>query len=207
MGWELLKEIGITGTQYSIIVLALYLLFLVAKKVVGYVELWVLEKSRSTHAKDEFEHQKVYESREKVIAELYRRLARTHEAFNQFVSIFHAAGPPSPEERARRADRSYRKFGQYFEQNRIYLENDLCEKIDTFLKELSLIWDDMQPHIYEKRDRWVEVGITRTVVLDMTEKIPPIRRDIERRFRKIFGIEDLSSDEATPEKPEAGQSA
>ena len=86
------------------------------------------------------EHQvrfsRLHERRAEVIAELYSLLVEAQLASHRFVSTGDYAGDPPKREKYATAMNKAADFYRYFDKNRIYLPEKLCDKLETFNKNM-----------------------------------------------------------------------
>lgn len=106
-------------------------------------------------------------------------------------SPFEFAGGPSKDDITRTAIESANSFARYFQEHRIFLEADLCARLDSFNRKLSKAIgaftrsQDPQADAFQPGkglDKWVEA---RKVV---TDEIPELGQAIEQSFRKLLGV-------------------
>jgi hypothetical protein len=136
---------------------------------------------------------KLHEKRAAVIADLYGLLVEAHWASQDFASPMEWAGEPTKQEKYVAAMNKSVEFYRYFDKNRIYLPRELCEKLESFLREMrskvigfgvyvrldeSNLPDES---IRKKMDAW-------TAASDYFDKeAPKTRAALEAELRKIIG--------------------
>ena len=138
------------------------------------------------------EHQvrftRLHETRAEVIAGIYRRLAQAQRCFEALVSPFQHAGSPDTNDRLRSAQDAGNEFIQYFDENQIYLDKDTCQLIAVFNEEMRnsfitfwvfVVQQQGQPTA-DQVEKWSEAWKI------LREKVPPIRKAIEDKFREML---------------------
>jgi hypothetical protein len=142
---------------------------------------------------------RLQERRAEVLDQLYKRLAQMMRAFGSLVRPFQQAGEPSQEEKAKVVAETANTFRDTFDDNRIYLDEALCETIDELNNTLYSAWVDFTTYQQDDPERpkaWIEAWTK------VTEQVPPIRRTIERRFRSLLGVEDYPESESISQLPD-----
>jgi len=125
-------------------------------------------------------HEKVME----VVAELYQRLAKTHRMTGSYISSFVPAGAKSEADRQADAYKAYTSCEHFYQERAIYFDDEVCEKIDAFLKENKTI-------IIEFNDRKLSDSPTRTwveVTKNFEANFKTLKQDLEKEFRKKVGV-------------------
>ena len=149
-----------------------------------------VERLRNDLNKAAFEHQtrfvKLHEDRASIIKELYRKLHKAHGAFEDLLAPVKALGPGGIKEIIETASKYGREFFDYFQENRIYLDADLCKQIDTLNAVFRRAWSDFVPMGDE--DYMAKGSQHLKVWAEFKEMIPPLREEIENRFRKLLGV-------------------
>lgn len=86
------------------------------------------------------EHQvrfsKLHERRAEVVAEAYALLVEAHWSSADFVSPIEYAGDSSKQEKYVNAMKKGTEFYRYFDKNRIYLPQALCDQLQTFIQNM-----------------------------------------------------------------------
>lgn len=142
--------------------------------------------------KKTFEHQtqyaKLHEKRAEVIAELYNRLYQAEFDATLLTHPKQFVGTPTQVDRYKTSYGSGKSLDEYFERNRIYFIQSLCEKISDFSYELHEALVEFQPVAKNtklgqpKLDAWIRVWGK------ISKDIPSLKSDIENEFRGILGI-------------------
>lgn len=148
-----------------------------------------IERLRSELRVSAFEREttfaKLHERRAEVIAEIYKRLARKHAAFSDYLSPIQVGSKEEHGKRVKEAKEMGNDFISYFNENQIFLDTKLCAEIDKLLAVFRRIWSESGADIESfKGTKWVETWN------DFNEKVPPLRGKIEKQFREMLGILD-----------------
>jgi hypothetical protein len=149
-----------------------------------------IEKLKADLRAAAFEHEtrfaRLHERRVEILAELYKKLAITEDSF---IDVLHPVQRGSKEDhnkRIRDAQVGAIKFFEFFNENRVFLDEDVCELIVTLREKLrrtsagfagAFGYEDMTPNAQE----WAD---TRKLFL---AEVPPLRTQIDARVRKMLG--------------------
>ena len=119
---------------------------------------------------------RLHETRMRTIAELYARLVRAHEAIDVFLNtvLFGANPDPAKEEVVLKR---WSEFMGYFNEKRIYFEDELCRDIETAFGQYLNTWvrtGAYLPEMAGREEQWSKAA------LYFGEHFPPIRAKIER---------------------------
>lgn len=158
------------------------------------------QKLRHELEKASIEHQvrfsKLHEKRAEVIAELYSLLVQAHWDISSFVSPMEMHGEPDKLEKYVAAMNSVADFYRYFDKQRIYIPENLCNQINEFVQEMRrkaigfgiyVHYDDktLLDHTYkEKQKAWADAW----EYLD--QKVPDAKIALENELRGILGAEN-----------------
>jgi len=137
-------------------------------------------------------YERLHTERAEVIKELYKRLFRAHDSMSTLTCPCQFAGEPPLEEKAKSAERAVNGLISYYEENKIFLEEDLSEEFDKLIEHLKNAWWEFQTS-QELRgsgetgsaERWYKAWEKVS-----KEGVPEVRRRIEDKFRGIIGIRD-----------------
>ncbi len=134
--------------------------------------------------KKKFQFENLYIKRAKVVDQIYKKLDKTQRIFLSLTSPFQAAGEPSQEEKAKKAAKSANDFLDYFNQNRLYLEEEVGKILDNINNELKNVWIEFN-YAKQKPDfkKW---SVSWEKVKD---DVPQAMKKIRERFREIIGLE------------------
>jgi hypothetical protein len=154
-----------------------------------------MESFKNELRRASFEHEtrfaKAHEKRAEVIAELYRRLVEATSAFGSFASPFGFSSDPSKEEQAKTAGAAYQELSEYFRPNRLFIEEDLCTKIEEMLQNLREVFHLMGSEAkvaQGQRPPPKEESYWDKAEDIMRKNVPPILKALEKEFREIIGI-------------------
>lgn len=143
------------------------------------------------------EHQvrfsKLHERRAEVVATAYDLLVEAHWAASSFAAVMEMAGEPPKEEKYVTAMNKAAEFYRYFDKNRIFLPQELCIQLETWIGEMrkQVIAFGVHLHkpenhmpdrmIEKKYEAWIKVG-------EYFEKeAPQARAALEGELRAIIG--------------------
>jgi len=133
-------------------------------------------------------YEKLHAERAEVIKEIYKKISKTFRSLHSYVNIAQWSGEPSQEEKAKAAAQSANELVEYYEENRIFLEEEVAIEIDTLMKEFKDVWltynlsKSLQPHSDESIKAWDKAW------KKINEEVPNVKKIIENKFRKIIGI-------------------
>ena len=141
------------------------------------------------------EHQvrftRLHEKRAEVLAEMYRLLVEATWAAEAFASPMEYGGDKSKNEKYVDARNAIADYYRFFDVNRIYLPESLCERLSAFERRLR------QPVIKFGTYVQIESPTERTfqqmneawdaAYQAVSEEIPSARVEIEAEFRKLLG--------------------
>ena len=136
MASEIVKTVGIIALILA--ALASFIVFLMKQ---GFKHLLTkdIEKFKSDLRLAAFEHEtrfsKLHERRMKVIEEIYHLLVRAQKAFIDLTRPIRLAGESTEQERQMKAAQTANDLMSFFEENRIYLGEDICLKVEKFYQE------------------------------------------------------------------------
>jgi hypothetical protein len=135
----------------------------------------------------------LHNKRADVIAEIYSLLVQAyHEAAN-FASIIELGGEPSKIEKFDTTMNSLNGFFRFFEKNKIYLPENLCSQIESFIGDIRkktvglgiyFKYDDITQtpqREFKKLDAWTQA------YKHFEEEAPAARQALEKELRRILG--------------------
>jgi len=202
MDWETVaKTVGISGILIVVIGFLLRSIFnqLLSIDLANHKKDLEIETMNFQNILNQkaFEHQTrfsvLHEKRALVIAELYNRLSQAQRHAAQAVAIAELEGALSQNERFTNASTSMNLLFDYFEPNRIWFSQSICEKISNYSTELHTALHRFRLEAiklggpYENWDAWKEVWEK------IHNDIPSLKSEIENEFR---GILDVSPDKS-----------
>ena len=137
-------------------------------------------------------YERLHTERAEVIKELYKRLSRAHDSMSTLTCPGQFAGEPSIEEKAKTAEGAVNGLISYYEENKIFLEENLSEEFDRLIGHFKSAWREFQTS-QELRgseepgsaERWYKAWEKVS-----KEEVPEVRKRIEDKFRGIIGIGD-----------------
>ena len=144
-----------------------------------------LEKEVITH---KLKYERMHSDRAEVIKQVYTRITRTHRSLGSFMSRLQLMGESTEEEKGKIAADAANSFTEYYEENRIFIDEDLAKKIDLLSQNFRLAWIKFQTkqHLPKNSDDALKQWQSAWDIIN--EQIPPIKQEIEKDFRKIIGI-------------------
>jgi hypothetical protein len=131
---------------------------------------------------------RLQDRRAEVIDQLYGKLAKAIAAITSYVQIFELAGAPPKEEKARTAAEALISFRDYFDEKRIWLPPECCDKVDALESGLRDIYNNFSlDRTWEQRGLrtdpagWQKAweGVTKNLV-------PPARVALEAEMRRLL---------------------
>jgi hypothetical protein len=152
-----------------------------------------IERYKAQLHAEGFEHEvrfaRLHERRVEKIDDLYRKLVAAERAFSSWTSPLQQAGEPPMDEKGEAAAESANAFREMFLYSRIWLDEDLCERIAELDRELFRVFIDFttyrpeDPRTHsEHMESWLAASTK------VTEEIPKLRGTIEERFRATLGV-------------------
>lgn len=143
------------------------------------------------------EHQvqfsRLHERRAETIAKLYELLVEALWAAESFLSPAEWVGEPSKKEKHVTAMNKLVDTFRYFDQHKIYFDEELCESLEKLLRETRRlviefgVWVGFDEHSLtdqsakQKQEAWLANWQA------IQKDIPEARRQLEHKFREILG--------------------
>jgi hypothetical protein len=136
---------------------------------------------------------KLYERRAEVVAEAYGLLVEAHWDSQSFVSLMEWVGEPPKQEKYVTAMNKSAEFYRYFDKNRIYLPQALCDQLDQFLRGMrsevigfgvyaSKEDDRIQDTVLDQKyDAWSRAATY------FDQEVPKAKAALETELRRIIG--------------------
>jgi hypothetical protein len=116
-----------------------------------------IERLRGELKRVAFEHEtryaRLHEKRAEALEELFKRMVRANDAFAIKFRGFVVSGEPSEEEKAKQAAQAADAFLDWFSQNRLFIENDLADRILLVNRQFTNVWLSQGPMTGEERTR------------------------------------------------------
>jgi hypothetical protein len=137
----------------------------------------------------EVKFSRVHDRRAEVIADIYKRLYHVVRDFKSLTAMMEFSGEPSKEEKRKTAIASYNNLAPFFCENRIYLEEEVCKLMESFLRKIrdvNALWQkelrSQQRTEPPKEDYWMQAEEA------MEKETPIIFSSLEQTFRSILGV-------------------
>ena len=137
-------------------------------------------------------HQKQAE----VIGALFEMLSETEMIIYQLVHPVQFNDGKTQQERIDEAFNKKADLAQFFERRRIYLDEDICSKMETVVRALQSATvkfhvGKMEPRSNPEADRRMLAEAWKV----MEEEVPPIKKALEIKFREILSTISPAADE------------
>jgi hypothetical protein len=135
---------------------------------------------------------RLHETRAQAVAELYRRLVVTCSTFEWYLSTGKPGAAPDDIKNREMAWKEARDFAAYFNEKRIYFDQELCGDIDVAIESFRrlYLWVGVYPQeMADSAEKWVE-GAKHFI-----KHFPLIRAKIERQFRELIGVQKTPGNE------------
>ena len=148
-----------------------------------------IERFKNELEKAAIEHQiryaKLHEERAQAIKEIYKRIAIAERLTKEYVTPVDFGGLAPIEERRKKAADSANEYLNYYNENKIFLSDEICCLLDDINKCILDAW-----YKFNSKDRrggdndfWEEAWNA------ITKKLPEARAKLEKAFRKIIGVD------------------
>ncbi len=130
---------------------------------------------------------RLHQRRAEVLVELYKRLVSAYSSFVEMVSILQVGDEGDRKKRVEKARNDGNSFFAYFHENYIYFDDSLCVVLEKLEKKFRSAWSeftvfpDLKPATGEE---WHKIW------KDFSQEVPPLLREIHKRFRKLLGVDD-----------------
>lgn len=141
-----------------------------------------VEKFKAELQSITFQRQQLHVERMKILADLYERLVISHDALLVFVSVREIE---NYSEAVKNAMTKADEFFNYFDNKRIYFDENLCQLIEN-LHESFTTSSVASMAFLESGDR--RSPDNRKFVSGFMDRIPPLRSEIENRVRAMLGV-------------------
>lgn len=136
---------------------------------------------------------RLHEKRATVIAELYGCLVEMLWEAESFLSPMEWAGEPNKEEKHRAAMNKLVEFFRFFDKNRIYLPEELCESLEKLAMQVRshiinfgvyvrYKEEVLNDHTRENKEKALNAGWD-----SIKNEVPKARKLLEERFRSLLG--------------------
>jgi len=152
-----------------------------------------IEKFKSDLSKEAIQfrirYEKLHSERAEVIKEVYKRISRTYRAFKSYMCPLQLAGEPSEKEKCKKAVEEFNALLDYYEENRIFFEEEVAKEIDSLLQKFREAWDQFDYSKYKTGGEYRDVKEWNKAWKKISEETSKTKELIESRFRRIIGIE------------------
>jgi len=132
-------------------------------------------------------YEKLHTERAEVIKEIYKKISKTHKAFNFCMGPLQLGCEISVKDVEEKAKREFSELEDFYNENRLFFEENLAIRIDELVKEFRKA---MRHHLLcmdpQTKDQIIEMDKAWTKII---KDVPAIKQDIEKRFREIIGVE------------------
>lgn len=141
-----------------------------------------------------YKYSKYHDKRLEVLSSVYSKLADLHFFMQQLTAIIKLERENfDAEERARLEDtmRAFTDFRDYFTRNRIFINRELCEKLNELrVKYYNALFD----YTYSKdhRDNEISAHLSKSVQIAINKTIPDLLSGLEDEFRGVISVDDKS---------------
>lgn len=186
MNWlEFFKNLGITGilTTGAVWLSKILITNFFSKD---------LEKFKADLEKEAFSYriryEKIYSEQADAIKKLYKKIVKTHRSFYSFMNIFQKTGDLPEAEKGKIAAECANDFTNFYEENRIFLDKELAKDIDKLSKAFRTAWIkfEISRSVSKEDNSYLKFWDDAWKIID--EETPEIKKNIEKKFRKIIGI-------------------
>ncbi len=159
-----------------------------------------LEQLRTQLRRVALEHEvrftRLQERRAVILTHIYARLDVLHEAFKLWTSRLRRAGTPSQPELWKKATEAYNALTSYYYPRAIWLDRETCDLLNAVVDKFSAVYTEFtvipsSEGFPQNVEAWDHAA---TAVL---QEIPAARRQLERRFRAMLGVEQKPADGTT----------
>lgn len=157
-----------------------------------------LERESASH---KIRYEYLHEERMLVIKNTYQKLSKTYKLVDVVMHLFWSDSTDNAKmeedvsnkikiETIIRVAASVNELKDYFEENRIFLDEEMANQIDSVIKDLSKLWNEdlllgdirycsSKNSLNVWNDEWEHLKV----------KIPKIKSQLEVKFRSIIGID------------------
>jgi hypothetical protein len=186
---ELLQTLGIFGM--GIVAMAW-----LARAVIGLMLNKDLEKFKSDLEMQvtayRIRYERLHAERVEVIKEVYKKISNAYLSLRILINPWQGIKEPTIEEKNANATKLFNELFLYFQENRIFIEEELAQEIDTLLKKFSEAWNQFQLSQMEQNDdnRKEVIQDWKDAWKNIDEEVPKVKAQLENKFRGILGIDN-----------------
>ncbi|TYS57330.1 hypothetical protein FZC74_16700 [Sutcliffiella horikoshii] len=157
------------------------------------------ELFRAELQKEALEHKikynKLHNDRAETIKDLYSKIDRMERSMRDLFNLFEIARDNSKRDKMKVAVKNFNDTMDFYSINRIFFSEETCTIIESLRDEINLIYHEFTgydihlglseiPEVRkEQRQVWKDCWNS------MKEKVPQIKRDLEKDFRRQLGVE------------------
>jgi hypothetical protein len=124
-------------------------------------------------------------------AELYKKLVIASKSITSLVNKYQPANQNNLNKKKKETSELWIDLSSFFDENRIYFDESICEKIDSIIEVTSNAFNEfdfahtfsMQSSDSYKPD---ETGLWLKAANELKEKLPPLKKDLENFLRNIL---------------------
>ena len=135
---------------------------------------------------------RLHETRAEIIAELYKRLVKAEDAIYTLLGDVQPAGQKEREELFQSTGELTSGLVQFFQEHRIYFDEELCARLEALALNLQQAWLHGSPYVTVSPERREQ---TQNRLNEIAKVIPLVRDGIEARFREMLGVNSGSEPE------------
>jgi hypothetical protein len=155
-----------------------------------------IEKFKSDLERDaityKIKYERLHAERVEVIKDVYKKIVGAHESLRSLINPLQGAGEPTEDEKAKKASQANIELIEYYQENRIFFDEELATEIDALRLGLREAWGKFHNSRTARKDG--DYKEARNEWLDAWEKIdeevPKVKGHLEEKFRTILGIEN-----------------
>lgn len=137
-------------------------------------------------------YEKLHSERAEAIKEVYKKISKTYRAFYSYMCPLQLAGEPSEEEKSKKATNEANALIDYYEENRIFFEEEVAKEIDSLLQNFRDAWRQFGYSRYKTGENYRDVEEWDKAWKKISEETPKIKELIENKFREIIGIKEAT---------------
>lgn len=131
---------------------------------------------------------RVHERQAEIIAEVFARLDRAHNAFGRWASPWAPPGV-TQEQKRNEASETFGALLDYFYPNAIWLDGDICNAINRIIRELHGAQITLLRAFADDGALFdTSIGPWEAAKMRLEDDIPIARRLLDRQFRELLGV-------------------
>lgn len=129
-----------------------------------------------------------HQKRAEVIGELHGLLSDTVEYVRDVVHPMQFGDGRTHAERFQETANKYNDLAKYFIKSRIYLDEDVCDAIDSILKTMRLALSKFNMSQEDSRGG-TDRNLWNEAWKSVEHEVPPLQKKLERQFRQSISVE------------------